>query len=326
MVTSYFNPTRSARRYANYKRFRRELGAPLLAVELAEQGHHQLEQDDADILISLKGEGFIWQKERLINLGIAALPAAVRHVAWVDCDVIFGRHDWVIAAQQELDRDGGLLHLFGRVVHLPAEGSAASDHAELADITPLISEASLGHAVTLGHGVEALRTCYDQASRRSRGNTWATGIALAAPRTVIERCGLYDEAIVGGGDAILMCAALDQLKEDLMGRQVNRMEWNRICQWASRAAKAGLFNNFRHLEQTIYQLWHGRLVDRRYGRRHQITADFEFGAAKHLRLDANGAWRWTEPGGGLAAAVRAYFLSRNEDGEPRSGCHEKASG
>jgi hypothetical protein len=321
VVTSYFNPTRSARRHASYKLFRRELSAPLLTVELAGPGRHQLEQADAEILIQLNGEEFIWQKERLINLGVAALPSHVRHVAWVDCDVIFGCQDWVSAAQKELDCDGGLLHLFSRVVHLPEDHSAFSTRDALAAVTPLMTEASMGLAVTQGHGLEALQACYCQTSRRSHGNTWATGIALAAPRKLIERCGLYDEAIVGGGDAILMCAALNQLTLDMMGRQVNDAEFTRICEWAARADNVGLFSNFRHLEQTVYHLWHGKLKNRQYGRRHQITAGFGFNAARHLQCAANGTWLWAEPDGALAGAVRAYFRGRHEDGEPLRTCH-----
>ena len=94
VVSAYFNPTRSANRLANYRTFRRHLRAPLLTVELAAPDMHELAPDDAETLISLTGEPYLWQKERLINLAIARLPPHVRFVAWVDCDVIFERPDW----------------------------------------------------------------------------------------------------------------------------------------------------------------------------------------------------------------------------------------
>lgn len=313
VVTPYFNPAGTRRRLENYRIFRRHLRAPLLAVELAGPGGRQLQRDDADILIRLDGEPFVWQKERLINLGVAALPAHARFVAWVDCDVVFENPDWTRLAAHELEREGGLLHLFRRAVHLPQHIAPFSTPDELAAIPPLIAEHSLGHAASQGQGVQALRACYDPASRRSYGNTSATGMALAARRDTLEACGLYDAAIIGGGDSMLMCAALGQLDQEFMRRQANPFERAAIAKWAGEARQAGLFNRFRHVEQTVYHLWHGDLSNRKYGKRHQVTSALGFDPATHLRRAANGAWEWTDPHSAIAQGVRDYFLGRAED-------------
>ena len=47
-----------------------------------------LSEGDADILIQLRGRDVMWQKERLLNLALRALPDECRKVVWVDCDVI----------------------------------------------------------------------------------------------------------------------------------------------------------------------------------------------------------------------------------------------
>lgn len=312
VITSYFNPAGSARRLANYRTFRQHLNAPLLTVELASPGQHRLGAEDAERLIALHGNEFIWQKERLLNLAIGQLPPHVRHVAWVDCDVVFENKNWAAGAQAELDRNGGLLHLFARAVHLPAQITDVADREDLSAIAPIITEPSMGHAASHGRGVEALQACYNPQSRRIHGNISATGLALAARRDTLELCGLYDAAIVGGGDAMLICAALGQLDPEMLARQVNTHELAHITRWAAKARQAGLFSPFRHLEQTIYHLWHGELSARQYGRRHQITSSLGFDPATHLRRCANGTWEWTEPEGRLAKSVREYFLSRGE--------------
>lgn len=311
VVTSFFNPTGSRNRLENYRAFRRNLQAPLLTVELAAPGSRQLGDDDADILLSLDGEPFIWQKERLINLGVAALPAHVQFVAWVDCDVIFERDDWPDLAQSALEQDSGLLHLFREAVHLP-EADASTWTAETAGraVAPL-REPSLGYAASEGRGAAALRACYDPASRRAHGTVSATGMALAARRESLSE-GLYDMAIVGGGDAIMMCAALGLLDEDFIHRQANPFEFACIEAWAERAGRAGLFAPFRALDQKAYHLWHGELSNRKYGRRHQITAAAGFDPRRHLRRAANGTWAWAAGQDALAQGVRDYFIERRE--------------
>lgn len=311
VVTSYFNPTGSRNRLENYRAFRRNLRAPLLTVELAAPGRQQLHADDADMLLSLDGEPFLWQKERLINLGIAALPAHVQFVAWVDCDVIFERDDWPGLAQAALERDAGLLHLFREAVHLPEHDQSTWTAASAAAATALLREPSLGYAAGMGRGAEALRACYDPASRRAHGTVSATGMALAARRESLAE-GLYDMAIVGGGDAIMMCAALGLLGEDFIHRQANPFEFACIEQWAARARKAGLFAPFRDLDQRAYHLWHGELSNRKYGRRHQLTAAAGFDPRRHLQRAANGTWAWAPGQDALAEGVRSYFIERRE--------------
>ncbi len=265
------------------------------------------------MIIRMDGEPFIWQKERLINIGIAQLPAHARFVAWIDGDVVFDNADWPRIAEQDLERDGGLLHLFNRAVHLPKHIAPFAAPEALGAIAPLMVEQSLGHAASQGQGAQALRRCYDRDSRRNNGDICSTGMALAARRDSLEVCGLYDAAIIGGGDAILMCAALGQLDQAFIHQQVNPLEFASVQKWAAKARKAGLFNRFGHVEQTIYHLWHGDLRDRKYGKRHQVTSALNFDPETHLKRAANGVWEWAEPYGALAQGVRDYFLGRHED-------------
>ncbi len=73
-VTSYFNPMRSRRRLANYRTFRSRLNVPLFTVELAFDGQFELTSSDADHLIQLSGGDIMWQKERLLNIALEAVP------------------------------------------------------------------------------------------------------------------------------------------------------------------------------------------------------------------------------------------------------------
>ena len=103
-ITSYYNPVRYKRRLANYRAFRENLAVPLVTVELSFDGRFELTEGDADILIQISGGAVLWQKERLLNVALKSVPSNVSNIAWLDCDVIFERSDWVDAANEQLNK------------------------------------------------------------------------------------------------------------------------------------------------------------------------------------------------------------------------------
>ena len=90
-ITSYYNPVRYKRRLSNYRLFRANLGVPLVAVELSFDGQFELTEKDADILLQISGGAVLWQKERLLNLAIKAVPPNASSIAWIDCDTMKNR-------------------------------------------------------------------------------------------------------------------------------------------------------------------------------------------------------------------------------------------
>ena len=69
------------------------MSIPRVAVELSFDGRFELTDQDADILIQLRGGALLWQKERLLNLALKAVPSNATKIAWFDCDVILKRSD-----------------------------------------------------------------------------------------------------------------------------------------------------------------------------------------------------------------------------------------
>ena len=313
VVSAYFNPAGYTTRLDNFHVFRRHLDAPLLVVEVAAAGRHQLRPTDADVVLSLTGEDHLWQKERLLNIGMSALPADARYVAWVDADVVLERPGWAEEAARHLERHGGLLQLFERAVHVSRDASRGSAFSrDTAGVAPVLTEPSIGAAARLGQAEAAFDACLAPDRRRANGDIWSLGMAWAATRAVVERCGLYDGAIVGGGDVLLVAAAVARA-EALERRVLTRHEIGHWRAWMARARAAQLFRHLDALPQQAFHLWHGDLRDRGYGRRLRLTADHDFDPAADLRRADNGTWRWTRPDSDLARAVAAYFASRRED-------------
>jgi len=322
VVTSYYNPAGYKRRLQNFKAFRRHLNAPLMVVELAKAGQHQLSEDEGDIVLSLTGEDGIWQKERLLNIGIAELPRHVEYVAWVDCDVIFDDENWVDIAKSRLEKNGGLLQLFDTAIHLPREVDARSLSRQLCrESVPILTGVSVARAIRASIFDEnkvkfgASRAALDDGSYYravDRHNSY--GLAWSALRTTIERCGHYDKNIIGGGDSMHVFSALSGLNEFWSLRSYTEKQKLDAMLWEQKAKSVGLFSNIDSLEQKIYHMWHGDIANRNYRGRFDILSRHGFDPTKDIEIAGNGAWRWTDPQSELAREVGAYFFSRREDG------------
>ena len=88
IVTAYFNPCRYFTKKHNFDMFAARLtsiGARLLVVEMA-LDDSEFELGDDHEVIRVRGNGVMWQKERLLNIAIANLPASCTKVVWLDCD------------------------------------------------------------------------------------------------------------------------------------------------------------------------------------------------------------------------------------------------
>ena len=117
-ITSYFNPIGYKNRLKNYRFFRQRLAMPLVAVELSFGGGFQLQPGDADALIQVHDGDVLWQKERLLNIALAAVPDECDKIAWLDSDVLFEDSDWVERAGRLLEQFA-LVQLFESRYDLP---------------------------------------------------------------------------------------------------------------------------------------------------------------------------------------------------------------
>lgn len=322
VVTSYYNPAGYKRRLQNFRAFRRLINAPLMVVELARPGRHQLTTDDGDRVLSLTGEDRIWQKERLLNIGISELPRHVRYVAWVDCDVVFGDEEWASAATARLEKNGGLLQLFEAVDHLPSDvelnGLTARTCGEYVPLLSCMSVASAIRAAAFDANdlkLTRARTVANSAAyyKEVDGHN-SYGMAWSALRETIGKCGQYDRNIIGAGDSVLVFAALSRLDDHWTLRAHTEEQKRDAAAWAKSAELAGLFSNVDSLRHKLYHLWHGDIAFRDYRGRFEILARNGFDPAKDIEVSANGTWRWTNPEGDLAREVGAYFFARREDG------------
>lgn len=300
-ITSYFNPINYRRRRANYRLFRRYFQLPLIAVELSFGGDFELGDGDAEILVQLRGGDALWQKERLLNLALRSLPSDCTAVAWVDCDVIFERSDWVGEVMRKLERVS-LLQPFAEKHNLTPDWKAGDS---------MLASARVLHppAVFVAKGVSAA-ACFPTAPLDIN---LASGVAWVGHREFLETHGFYDACIIGGGDNAFAAAVYGCGEAAEAQQAMNERRSDHYRRWAGPAWDAAQ-GRVDFIEGRVFHLWHGSVADRAYEKRHREFARFHLDPFEDIALAASGAWKWSSAKPAMHAFVREYLVSRREDG------------
>jgi hypothetical protein len=297
-ITSYFNPIGYRRRLANYRIFRQHLTLPLVAVELAFGFDFELGEGDADILVQLRGGDALWQKERLLNVALDALPSDCRKVVWVDCDIVFENREWEATTASLLDRVL-LVQPFSHIHRMPPHWTPADSWPAAGEI--LHSVPSLVAAGTLPAAL--LGTPMPQI-------LFSPGHAWAADREFMQAHGLYDACVVGGGDIAIARAAYGRFEDAIRRQYLNR---DHYLAWADPFHRA-VQSEVGFAKGNIFHLWHGDSEHRLYRERNDRFAPFGFNPFRDVSIDHGGAWRWSSAKPEMHDFVLRYFASRREDG------------
>jgi hypothetical protein len=293
---------------SNYRIFRSNLAAPLVTVELSFDGRFELTENDADILIQVSGGAVLWQKERLLNLAVKAVPSNARYIAWIDCDVVLERADWANEAKRQLE-DFNVIQLFSDFAHLdPADYEKGSVRPNGQALVPGIASLSDARA-QLALGRQELT---DLKCALGKEQLWNTGLAWAAKRRLLDDYGFYDAAIAGGGDSYMVSAMYGQFGNAKTKFVLDAARQRHYLKWAMPFHEA-VAERIGHVPGTIYHLRHGTIKNRAYLDRQQRLAAFDFDPEADLRVGSNGAWHWARPRPELEHFLAQYFVSRSED-------------
>ncbi|MFQ6027587.1 MAG: hypothetical protein ACE5Q6_08850 [Dehalococcoidia bacterium] len=269
----------------------------------------ELGASDATKLIQLRSDQVMWQKERLLNVALLALPPECKKVAWVDCDILFERDDWPQLADQALDQ-AAFVQCFSQVHHL----NRTADVSQPLSNQTYFSRESMG-ARYLAEGAGIAEWDSYSASLRAQGLAWdvSLGHAWAMRLQDLRRVGFYDALILGGGDGALTHAALGRFQPMIDRLELNAHQTKHYLQWAEQFHRM-VKESMSAIPGDIYHLWHGELRNRNNGTRHSILPSHNFDPNRDIAISENGCWRWNSDKPDLHDAVRAYFQSRNEDG------------
>jgi hypothetical protein len=300
-ITAYFNPSGYEARRSNFRIFRQHLAAPLVAVELSFGGDFELGENEAEILIRVGDGDVMWQKERLLNIALKALPPHVRYVAWLDSDVVFESDAWVERTAADLG-EVPLVQPYTRAFTMPRGWRPGLDPDEAPDSWTAVTSLIDG-GMPLGEALDLI----ENVNHSSYGYAWA------ARRDLLDAHGFYDLCIMGGGDTALARAAYGRPEETIRIQQWDRPHADHYLNWARPFSEA-VRGKVRAVEGTLYHLWHGSIEDRRYWERYLDLKSAGFDVTTDVALSDTGVWRWASDKPGLHSIMRSYFDGRREDG------------
>ncbi len=304
-VTALFNPAGYRTKRDNFRLFRAGLaraGLPLLAVELAYgDTPFELQPGDADEVVRIRGGDVLWQKERLLNVGVGALPDDCDKVVWLDADVLFERNDWARRTADLLE-EHVIVQPFSRSIRL-LEGELRADGESM----PVGSgEHEILHGMAYGVAAKGYGSLGRYLEHGHCGYAWA------ARREVVQAHGLYDANVLGNGDlniAHAMFGGARYLRAERLGHHARA----HLERWAE-----GFFASVRgsvtHLDGMLFHLFHGKKEDRRYVDRLAVLVEQAFDPEHDLEVGAEGAWCWASTKPELARVCAEYFVRRREDG------------
>jgi len=207
-----------------------------------------------------------WQKELLCNRGIDLLQN--KYLMCLDADTLFSNSDWAECICETLE-------------HFTAVQCCGFYHQEFVT-------AESGVYTFLTTGQKQLVFC---------GGAWAFH------RSVLEEMGgFFDKCIVGGGDTLLSCAAIDPSLLLRTGfRSYKPHVFEALFEWSR---KLNSFATFGCAGLTGHCLPHGSKEGRQYYHRHKLLQDFEL---HHVH---EGKWTISAPEA-LRVGVANYIKSIN---------------
>lgn len=288
-ITSFFNPQNHKQKLDNYYIFREQLkrqGVKLLTIECVFKNQWFVLQDkDADLLISVRSDSVLWQKERLLNIALEKLPTECRRVVWLDADVIFLNDNW-LADTVKLLEDYPVVQCFSQAVYL-----TKNENWRL-----LARSGNFQDRL-----VESYGSYYERQSGTELQFKTAGGFAWAARKDILATNRFFDKSILGGGDWKIISA--------FIGRP---LQFDYEISWAQKIySQVG--GKIASVPGVVFHLYHGELSNRLYDKRQQILDKYQFNPSRDLILNKDACWSWSDKANPeFKKAVSQYFQLRNE--------------
>ena len=295
VVAVVANPIRWQSRIRLYRMFEQHMldsGVHLTTVECA-YGDRPFELAESPHIqhVGVRARTLVWNKESLINTGIARLPADWKYVAWIDADVAFRKPDWAAETVQALQQYA-VVQPWSDCYDLGPNDDHLQAHRSFCrmfhDRKPIVPSGKAGYQ--FAH----------------------PGYAWAATRGALEQLGgLLDIAALGAGDHHMALALIGRAVESLPGG-IHPNYRRAVLRWQERA-QLHIGRNIGYVSGTIEHTWHGSKNLRAYVSRWDILTRNHFDPAEDLKTNVWGVRELAGNKPELAHDIDLYMRSRAED-------------
>jgi hypothetical protein len=288
------NPILFVRRYILFKEFlqrieNEEPNVILYIVELAYSNQKFIITDSKNPRhLQIRCETPLWHKENMINLGVKKLlPSNWKAFAWIDGDLEFESNTWALDTLKILNGHKDIVQLFSHCVDMDKQNH-----------TMRIFN-SAGYHCSKGHTYCGLGQNY-----------WHPGYAWAITRKAFDRIGgLYDRAILGSGDNIMLFSLLGNGIKSIDSSSTNEYKED-VLKFQEQMSTL----RFGYVPGSIYHYFHGSKQNRKYSERWQILVKHNYNPLTFITYNSSGIIVPTHlfPKQ-LADDIYNYFEERNED-------------
>jgi len=296
VVACHFNPQQYKRPAVSLHRFidnMEKCRAELWMAELAFDNDPFVLEESYQCL-QLRGtraKNLLWQKEKILNTLIRRIPLD-RAIAWLDADVLFENLNWVEEARQKLG-SCRVLQLFRHATMLDSMGTAVSDKSY----------------------IKSIGACFEEGYSKFNDLGYShPGFAWAGRRDWIDRHGLCDLHVLGGGD-VAMLRAFTGIRN--YHEKELTYKWTKSQNTWSVKAHRDIQNSFGAISGTLYHQYHGTEENRQYTSRWNWLQQYEFDPCVDVVENVTGLWQWSEKTLAtkpeLVRVVSDYFRLRQED-------------
>ena len=301
VVSTYFDSEGYAnklRALKSYIAMMEKSGIPMLLVE-GSFGRRSFLLPKSDKILQVRCPSVMWQKERLLNLGIENLPTSCKKVAWLDTDIFFENPRWAVETAELLEKFP-IVQPYDLVLWLPKGARQFSGRG--------IAWSGFS-AVAQNHPGLFLSGDFDRHGH--------TGYAWAARKDLILKHGLYDRSIAGSGDHLMAHAMMGDLSSPCVTNSVGAANPFRdsFHAWA-KPFHSDVRSNVGFVRGAVLHRWHGDRKKRYYYKRMVGLLARDYNPSLDVTVAPSGALQWTEHGTPLKRWMKDYFTKRQEDGKP----------
>jgi hypothetical protein len=198
ILCCYFNFCSEPIKLKNYRIFKKNIksyeGVKIVCVEFNPYGNFELNDSDADILIQLKDGDIMWQKERLLNIGLEQINKVSSNgiVIMSDTDILFNSKTLIDTVKNAIPKFK-VIQCFSKIFHLKKE---------LCNEQLNIQQLDVKNGDNFTAEYNSCISAYNLYGNFSNG---AAGYLWAFDLRTINAIKFYDKNILGSGDRI--CAA-----------------------------------------------------------------------------------------------------------------------
>ncbi|HET6184422.1 MAG TPA: hypothetical protein VFA03_12605 [Acetobacteraceae bacterium] len=295
VVTAIANPIRWQSRIRLFHAFAAHMldsGVDLTVVECA-YGERPFELAGTPHVrhVPVRAKTLLWNKENLINIGLARLPEDWRYAAWIDADIAFRKSGWAaetVHALQQYD----VVQPWSDCYDLGPNDEHLEAHRSFCRLVhedrPIVPSGQAGY--TFAH----------------------PGYAWAATRRALNLLGgLIETAVLGAGDHHMALALIGRVRESVPGG-ISAAYLRPLLNWQARAEQH-IAGNIGYVPGTIEHGWHGAKAKRAYVDRWSILTRNAFDPDTDVMRNTWGVMELAGNKPRLRHEIDRYFRSRAED-------------